>query len=236
MKKFLAVLLSFTLGMVIGWPTPKPEKYVDVITQVMPTTVTVHVRISRINPDTGRKQFAGGTGSGVFISPNGHVLTAAHVVTFPYKLESISIECTNGWIYAGEVLLKDEHRDLALLKINETNTPYARLVNLKSLQVGQEVIAVGSPLGFAGTVTTGIISALNRDQINYDMIQMSAPINPGNSGGPLFNLKGELVGINTCIVSPNPFFPSWCGLGFAVSANEINKFLTVFRGLEKAIR
>ncbi len=114
---------------------------------------------------------------------------------------------------------------------SELNTPYASLPSLKSIVEGVEVIAIGSPLGFTGTVTTGVISALHRDTFHYDQIQMSAPINMGNSGGPLFNRKGELVGINVILVNPGNI-PAWCGLGFSVSPSEINRFLAQFRGLD----
>ncbi|HWY33625.1 MAG TPA: trypsin-like peptidase domain-containing protein, partial [Nitrosopumilaceae archaeon] len=127
-------------------------------------------------------------------------------------------------------------RDLSLLKVEYIPSPYARIVKPGGYQVGQEVIAIGSPLGLNSTVTTGVISAIGRDVIRYDQIQMSAPINPGNSGGPLFNLTGEVVGINTNIITTDILFATWSGLGFSVSASEINRFLWKFHGIEKALR
>lgn len=241
MKKYkrpllLAGVLALAVGFVINRSTVS-ERYTQVVQEALPKTVTVHVKVSRIKEGTkDTKEYGNFSGSGVFITPNGHILTANHVVSPGYKVESMSIETYDDWIYSAIIVYTDEKKDLALIKIEETGCPYVKLAQLNSVKVGQEVIAIGSPLGLNGTVTTGIISALNRDTFHYDMIQMSAPINPGNSGGPLFDLHGNLIGINVLIVSPNIFFPTWSGIGFSVSANEINRFLVTFHGLDKAIR
>jgi S1-C subfamily serine protease len=175
------------------------------------------------------------SGAGVFVSPNNHVLTCHHLFTLPI-ITGITVCNYNGICTAGEVLYKQESLDLALVESNfDKPTPYIRLADPRKLKVGQDVIAVGSPLGFDFTVTHGILSALNRDTLGvYNMSQSDTSLNPGNSGGPLINMRGELVGINSRIVSPvraNVF----TGLGFSVQTGQIIEFLTHFRGVDKSI-
>lgn len=232
---FLLLLLTFVasyVGSDYVLKLPPSERYVEVVNKTLPTSVSIYVFISRVNKETKQTQIGKIGGSGVFISANGHILTCNHLFNHGYKIEKVIIADYYGHEDEATILYQDDRRDLALVKIERNPTPYSVVARPDAPKVGQEVIAIGTPLGFEGTVTTGVISALNRDFIRYDMIQMSAAINPGNSGGPLFNLKGEIVGINTNIVSQNIFFPTWSGLGFAVSASEINKFLTMFKGLK----
>lgn len=175
------------------------------------------------------------TGSGVFITPNGHVLTCAHLFT-EGRIKDIQVVQSDGTAEKGEVLFKDVKADLALLKIKAYyKLPYAILEDPRKLAVGQEVLAVGNPLGLPFTVTHGIISALNRDDFKYNLTQSDAFINPGNSGGPLFNLHGKLVGINTLILPPIDQ-PVFTGLGFSVPPGQILEFLTRFKGLDKAVQ
>ncbi len=228
-SQFTKIAVSLlALGLLAVGIPQKTERYEKLVSEMLPKTVTIYVKLSRINPDTGKKQYGGILGSGVFVSNSGHVLTASHLFEHPYTIEKITVKTSDGGEYKALFVYKDMKKDLAMIKIWEINTPFAVLADPRSVREGQEVIAIGAPLGLEGSVTTGIISATHRDNIHYDMIQMSAAINPGNSGGPLFNLKGELVGINVNIMSMDPLFPSWSGLGFSVSASEINKFLSVF--------
>lgn len=247
LKKRLILVLVFSASfystsIFLARDTGPKERYVSVVHKILPTIVTIAVNVSRIKPETANEVQHGTIfGSGVFITKNGHILSCAHLFNHPYYIESILVKTQDDWILPAIVLYIDGNRDLSLLKIEGKLTPYETspysvLATPGSLQVGQEVIAIGTPLGLQGTVTTGVISALGRDQIHYNMVQMSAPINPGNSGGPLFNLKGEIVGINVNIMSPIEFLPLWTGLGFSVSIDEINIFLTNFKGIEKAIR
>lgn len=232
----LVLVTSIVAGISVIVTSQKKEivgKYASVAEVVVPKVVTIYVSISRIDEVTNHKQSAQIMGSGVFISPNGHILTCDHLFNLPYTIESVSVETNSGWVYPAILLREDKKRDLALIKVEEKNTNYAKIARPGDAVVGQEVVAVGAPLGLSGSVTTGVISATNRDNINYDMIQMSAPINPGNSGGPLFNLKGEIVGINVMTLSAMPL-PLWSGIGFSVSASEINRFLVIYKGLEKA--
>jgi len=171
-------------------------------------------------------------GSGVFISPNGHVLSCNHLFDVG-EIKATRVcdyysECSDA-----ELLAQDGRKDLSLLKVERSSpTPYARLADPRFLRVGQEVVAVGNPYGLDFTVTRGIISALNRDldENGYNLVQTDAPINPGNSGGPLFNMDGELVGINVRGVRGGD------GLGFSAESGQIIEFLAKFRGLEKVFK
>ncbi len=141
-------------------------------------------------------------GSGFIIRPEGYILTNAHVVKGQQK---ILVTLNDGRKFPGSVLGSDSASDIAVVKIEATNLPIARLGTSKTLRPGDFAIAIGSPLGFDHTVTFGIISAIERrvhpinDRVNF--IQTDAAINPGNSGGPLLNLAGDVVGINTAIVA-----------------------------------
>lgn len=175
------------------------------------------------------------TGAGVYISENNHVLTCDHLFTL-LSISSVTVCDYSDNCYAAEIVFREPNLDLALLRTTAaTKSDFARIADPRKLRVGQEVLAIGNPLGFPFSVTHGIISALNRDDLGvYDMTQSDAFINPGNSGGGLFNLKGELIGINSRMVPPvnGPIFT---GLGFSVQSGQIVEFLTRFRGLEKAI-
>lgn len=170
-------------------------------------------------------------GSGVFISPAGHVLSCDHLLD-KGEIQRVQVCDYYSNCYDADILYRESKRDLSLLKVNaKESTAYALLADPRSLEVGEEVIAVGNPYGLEFTVTRGIISSLNRDlgdPAGYNLVQTDAPINPGNSGGPLFNMRGELVGINVRGV------PNADGLGFAAESGQILEFLTRFRGLEKA--
>lgn len=212
------------------------ERFVRLSDEVVPKTVDIHVHgIAEQLVFTIRKgkfEIEKATvpvhieGAGVFVSPNNHVLTCAHL----FGLESITgitVCDRDGTCTAGEVLHLEHELDLALLQANfSTPTAYARIADPRKLKVGQEVLAVGSPLGFTFSVSHGIVSALNRDDLGvYNMTQSDAFLNPGNSGGPLFNLRGEIIGINSRIVPPVPA-NIFTGLGFSVQSGQIVEFLT----------
>jgi S1-C subfamily serine protease len=147
-----------------------------------------------------------GTGSGVIYRQDGYILTNNHVVG---DAQTIVVTLADKRKFDGKVVGRDRFTDLAIVKINATGLPAAKLGSSKSLRVGDWAIAIGSPLGFDHTVTLGIISALNRSLgahrgeaqalNNVSLIQTDAAINPGNSGGPLLNIKGEVVGIDCAI-------------------------------------
>jgi serine protease Do len=171
---------------------------------------TVQDQLYRVFP-------AEGIGSGVIIDDRCHVLTNNHVVEEAHKLK---ITLTDGRVFNGRVKGTDEATDLAVVKLDSTETlPFAPLGNSDYLKIGQIVIAIGNPYGLTGgpTVTAGIVSSLNR-KIQFDngvleLIQTDAAINPGNSGGPLVDTNGQVIAINTAKM------PYAHGIGFAVPIN-----------------
>lgn len=168
-------------------------------------------------------------GAGAFISPNGQILTCAHLFQFPLA-GPIQITEKNGKKSNATLLYKDPDHDLALLDTGK-KSPYFKLTT-SVLKEGQEVLAVGSPLGFPFSVSHGVISYVMRKEPWEDDIKTQSDtfINPGNSGGPLINLKGELVGINVSMVPPVNA-PIFTGLGFSMTPQTIKRFLDRFKGL-----
>ena len=159
-----------------------------------------------------------GLGSGVVVTGDGYILTNNHVID---SADDIRVEFTDGRSFKAKLVGADKPSDLALLKVEATNLPTVAVGNSDAVQVGDVVLAVGNPLGIGQTVTMGIISAKGRstgagDGSYEDFLQTDAPINHGNSGGALVNLKGELVGINSQIVSQSD---GNIGIGFAIPAN-----------------
>jgi serine protease Do len=215
-------LTAFTLN---NYFFPQP-KYVRVINKVMPAVVDISVIVEMENPFTGEVGKAKIEGSGCYVSPKGFILTCGHLFNFK-KIYSISITNSQGETVAGKLLKANFKRDLALVKTTfYKETPYVRLEDPRDTQVGEEVIAIGSPAGFVFSVTNGIVSALNRDiDTMYNTVQTNTAINPGNSGGPLLNLKGELVGVVSFFVPVNPFIPVNSGLGFCVAPGQCLEFL-----------
>ena len=165
-----------------------------------------------------------GVGSGVIIDSRCHVLTNNHVVD---EAQRLKITLTDGRIFNGKVIGTDETTDLAVVKLDSTESlPFATLGDSDDLKIGQIVIAIGNPFGLTGgpTVTAGITSSLNR-KIQFEkgvleLIQTDAAINPGNSGGPLINTKGEVIAINTAKM------PYAHGIGFAVPINIAKSVIT----------
>ncbi len=169
----------------------------------------------------GGRQLAQGAGSGVIFTPDGYILTNAHVVD---KARQVTVTLADGHDLPGEVIGQDTETDVAVVRVTSPDgkpLPSARLGNSDKLQVGQLVVAIGSPVGLQSTVTTGIISALHRTLPGYggqmieDIIQTDAAVNPGNSGGPLVNSSGEVVGINVAVVQQAQ------GLSFAIPINTV---------------
>ena len=155
-------------------------------------------------------------GSGFVISQDGYVLTNAHVVE---GADEITVKFTDKREFKAKVIGADKRTDIALIKIDATGLPAVRFGDPSKLKVGEWVLAIGSPFGFDNTVTAGIVSAKGRSlpQENFvPFIQTDVAINPGNSGGPLFNLRGEVIGINSQIYSRTGGF---MGLSFAIPAD-----------------
>ncbi|MBU6319562.1 MAG: Do family serine endopeptidase [Alphaproteobacteria bacterium] len=169
--------------------------------------------------DQGGMRRQSALGSGFIIDSLGHVVTNNHVIE---EADEIDVILSDGTVLSAKLVGRDEETDLALLKVDSKGvlTP-AVFGNSDTAQVGEWVVAIGNPFGLGGTVTAGIISARNRDISAGsfdDFIQTDAAINRGNSGGPLFNLKGEVIGINTAIFSPGDSGGS-VGVGFSVPSN-----------------
>lgn len=169
-----------------------------------------------------------GAGSGFIIDSQGHVLTNNHVVAGAQKM-SVSFE-DQSKSYSATLVGLDARSDLAVIKVKAPSSLLypVTLGDSAGLQVGQKAVAIGNPFGIGRTVTTGVISALNRkvrksnNTVAFDMIQTDAAINQGNSGGPLLNSKGEVIGINAMIYSPSG---GSVGIGFAIPINNAKRFL-----------
>ena len=155
----------------------------------------------------------GGVGSGFIISPDGYLLTNAHVVA---QASEVTVKLTDKREFKAKVIGFDRKTDVALLKIEASNLPAVKLGNPGETKVGEWVVAIGSPFGFDNTVTAGIVSAKSRelpDEAYVPFLQTDVAVNPGNSGGPLFNMKGEVIGINSQIYSRSGGYQ---GLSFAI--------------------
>lgn len=156
-----------------------------------------------------------GVGSGFIISPDGFLLTNAHVVD---GADQVYVTLTDKREFKAEIVGVDKRTDVAVVKIEGSNLPRLRIGDPNSLRVGEWVIAIGSPFGLENTVTSGIISAKARDTGDYlPLIQTDVAVNPGNSGGPLINMRGEVIGINSQIYSRSGGF---MGISFAVPIDE----------------
>ena len=155
----------------------------------------------------------GGVGSGFIISADGYLLTNAHVVA---QASEVTVKLTDKREFKAKVMGFDRKTDVALLKIEASNLPVVKLGNPGETKVGEWVVAIGSPFGFDNTVTAGIVSAKSRelpDEAYVPFLQTDVAVNPGNSGGPLFNMKGEVIGINSQIYSRSGGYQ---GLSFAI--------------------
>jgi len=160
-----------------------------------------------------------GTGSGFIVNANGQIITNSHVVN---GADTVSVTLKDGRTFKGEVLGEDSVTDVAVIKIAATELPVIPIGNSDQLRPGEWVIAIGNPLGLDNTVTAGIVSATDRSSSDIGVsdkrvgfIQTDAAINPGNSGGPLLNARGEVIGMNTAIISGAQ------GLGFAIPINTV---------------
>jgi serine protease Do len=183
-----------------------------------------------------RTQEGNSLGSGFIISADGYVVTNNHVVSADAQGSGISATVTNVKViladrkeYNARVVGRDPATDLALLKIEATNLPFVRFGDSTKARVGDWVMAIGNPFGLGGSVTAGIVSALHRDiGGQYDKyIQTDASINRGNSGGPMFDMNGNVVGINTAIFSPTG---GNVGIGFAIPAEQAVSVIDQLRG------
>jgi serine protease Do len=176
---------------------------------------------------------AGSLGSGFIISPDGYVVTNNHLiqgVNGTGTVDTVTVILTNRKEYTARIVGRDEASDLALLKIEGSNLPYVNFGDSTRARVGDWVMAIGNPYGLGGTVTAGIISALHRGGITggaYDRyIQTDASINMGNSGGPMFDMAGNVIGINSALISPTG---ASVGIGLAIPAEAAKPVIDALR-------
>lgn len=198
-----------------------PTNFIEAAKIVTPAVVNI-----RALQGVGSTVWGRGSGSGVIISPDGYIVTNLHVIDNSSKIE---IALDDQREYEAAIVGYDKSSDIALLKIEGNNFPHIIIGNSDSVQVGEWVLAVGNPFNLQSTVTTGIISAKSRninildaDNPIESFIQTDAVINPGNSGGALVNTNGELIGINTAIVTESGRYE---GYSFAVPSNLIRKVI-----------
>src|SRR5687767_4407217 len=182
---------------------------------------------------TPRTRETGSLGSGFIISPDGYVVTNNHLITSATgtgTVDTVTVTLTNRKEYTARIVGRDATSDLALLKIDGSNLPYVNFGDSTRSRVGDWVIAIGNPYGLGGTVTAGIISALHRGITGvgaYDRyIQTDASINMGNSGGPMFDMAGNVIGINSALISPTG---ASVGIGLAIPAEAAKPVIDALR-------
>jgi serine protease Do len=228
---------------------PVPSTFADIVDMEKPLVVNIYTTqiIKRQKTQDPSQEFferfygaprkdtkKRSLGSGVIISNDGYILTNFHVVA---KATETKVRLADGREFDAKIIGTDEKIDVALIKIDaKTELKAAALGDSDALRVGDWVIAIGNPFGLAHTVTAGIVSAKDR-MIGAgpydDFIQTDASINPGNSGGPLFNIKGEVIGINTVILSPSG---ANVGIGFAIPINMVKEVLSDLKEKGKVTR
>lgn len=195
----------------------------DIAAQVLPSVVAIEVRGGQ----------AAGTGSGFVLQEDGYILTNSHVVAPAADGGRIAVVFSDGSEEAAQVVGRTVDYDLAVLRVDRSGLTPLALADSDAVVVGDPVVAIGAPLGLQGTVTTGIVSALNRpvsagtaqETAFINAIQTDAAINPGNSGGPLVDATGQVVGINSAIAQPPGLgqAPGSIGLGFAIPSNQARR-------------
>ena len=227
-------------------PGGAPSSFADLAAQLQPAVVNIATRqkvqvATSLNPLTGERrpvtQDQASGGSGFLISADGYIVTNNHVVAggpAGEAVDRVTVTLFDGKEYEAEIVGRDPSSDVALLKIRATGLPFVKMGDSKKSRVGDWVIAIGNPLTLGSTVTAGIVSALQRNLGMggaYDrFIQTDTAINPGNSGGPLFNMRGEVIGINNRLISP---VGANIGVGFAIPADEA---IPVIESLKKGVR
>ncbi len=256
-------LTGFAITQSAAFAAPMQESFANLVEKVQPAVVnisTVQMIKAPKAPDLqglpGNEQFkdflekyknrilpdeeprkAQSLGSGFIIDKEGYVVTNNHVIDGADEITVITIDGTE---YDAKIVGKDVDTDLALLKINsEKDLPYVNFGSSSKARIGDWVVAIGNPYGQGNTVTAGIISGRDRDlggrrNGNYvDFIQTDAPINKGNSGGPLFNMDGDVIGINSAIFSPTG---GNIGIGFAIPSDDAARYIKLLRQNGKVTR
>lgn len=174
--------------------------------------------VERVGPAVVKIDVARGSGSGVIFTPDGFILTNSHVVG---KGTGINVTMSTGKTLRGELVGRDQHNDLAVVRIDGGVLPWATVGDSRRVRVGQIAIALGNPFGLQHSVTAGIVSAVGRSfrtasgRMIDDIIQTDAALNPGNSGGPLITTRGDVIGINLATIMPAQ------GLCFAIASHTV---------------
>jgi len=216
MRRFPSLQASSLLVAALAWSASPTSGLAQEVTLTAPEQQVVNVA-REVSPAVVRIARRGGEGSGVIIREDGVILTNAHVVG---NARVVEVGLGDGRRLQGEVLGGDPSIDIAVVRVQETGLPAAGLGDSDRLEVGQTAIAIGNPFGLDRTLTTGVISAVNRSPRGLELeglIQTDAAINPGNSGGPLLDSSGRVVGVNTAVLRPRGVGAE--GLGFAVPIN-----------------
>jgi serine protease Do len=243
-KKTVITFCCLILLPIAVYGATAPESFAPLVKKEMPTVVNIStrqmVKVRQQSPfgdpqmddffyrffggrQPQREQVRQSLGSGVIISSDGYILTNNHVVDMA---KDIKVSLSDGRVLEAKLIGKSKEIDIALIKVDATDLPSVVLGDSDKLEVGDWVMAIGNPFGLSHTVTAGIVSAKGR-VIGVgpydDLIQTDAAINPGNSGGPLFNMSGEVVGINTVIIATGQ------NLGFAVPITMVKAVLPSIR-------
>ncbi|MDD6004512.1 MAG: trypsin-like peptidase domain-containing protein [Firmicutes bacterium] len=208
-----------------SYTTKESSNVKDAISIAYDTVVEIETTIKSTDY-FGRESESTALGSGVIISADGYIVTNNHVIS---GASDIKVKL-NGKEYESKLIGTDSKTDIALIKIDETDLTYAIIANSDAVEVGDSAIAIGNPLGYGITVTSGIISALHKEiTINnetMDLFQTDAAINSGNSGGGLFNINGELIGIVNAKTSSSILNSTTIeGLGYAIPSNTVNSIV-----------
>lgn len=201
------------------------DAFVEVAEKVSPAVVQIEVSIAKPEASATRwikeDAVSRGMGSGVVFTADGAILTNNHVIE---EARAITVRFKDGRAFAARIVGRDPATDLAVLRVDAKNLPVASFADSDGARVGEWVVAIGSPFGLGHTVTTGVLSAKGRAGVGMnaieDYLQTDASINPGNSGGPLVNLDGQVLGINTMIVTKGQ------GIGLAVPSNIARRVAT----------
>jgi len=223
-----------------------PDSFAPLVKRVLPAVVNIAVvetsggLAGRLPPELRgtpferqfRERFGAGrqsmgAGSGFIIDPAGYIVTNRHVVG---RADRISVALTDGTELRAKLVGADELTDIALIKVNANRPlPFVSFGDSRVVEVGDWILAAGNPFGLGGSVSAGIVSARGRDLGNGpfdDFLQLDAPINPGNSGGPTFNMAGQVVGVNTAIITPSG---GSVGIGFAIPSEIVARIVQDLR-------
>ncbi len=231
-----------------------PMSFADMVAKLQPAVVNISTK-QRVQVSQGGNPFAGtpfegmfnmpqgggrpvtregqSLGSGFIISADGYIVTNNHVISAEQRgatVESITVTLVDRKEYTARIVGRDVESDLAVLKVDAVNLPYVKFGDSTKTRVGDWVIAIGNPFGIGSTVTAGIVSALHRQGLGGPqtrLIQTDAAINQGNSGGPMFDINGNVVGINSQIVSPTG---GSVGIGFAIPSEQAASIVQSLRG------